>query len=64
MWLVSVYVPSLGFTLPWRTAVAVTFVGVGIAISLAGVMAFRDANTTVNPTKPGTLPWSLRASTA
>jgi len=54
MWLVSVYEPSLAFTLPWRAAVAVAFVGVGIIISLVGVVAFRNAKTTVNPTKPGT----------
>lgn len=53
-WLLSVYVPSLAFATPWRAAVAVAFVGVGIVISLVGVVAFRQANTTVNPTKPGT----------
>ena len=54
MWLVSAYEASLAFTLPWRTAIAVAFVGAGVIISLAGVVAFRKAKTTVNPTKPGT----------
>lgn len=54
MWLVSASVPSLTFNLPWRTAVAVAFVGAGVIISLLAVVAFRKAKTTVNPTKPGT----------
>jgi len=53
MWLASAYVPSLAFRLPWRTVVAVAFVSAGIIIGLAGVVAFRKAGTTVNPTKPG-----------
>jgi len=54
MWLVSANVPSLAFGLPWRTVVAVAFVGAGVIITLVGVVAFRKAKTTLNPTKPGT----------
>jgi protein-S-isoprenylcysteine O-methyltransferase Ste14 len=54
MWLGSAYVPSLAFALPWRRAVALTFVSAGVAISLAGIVVFRQAKTTVNPIKPET----------
>lgn len=51
MWFTSAYSP-LAVALPWRVAIAVMFCGVGLAISLAGVFAFRRANTTVNPITP------------
>lgn len=51
MWFTSAYSP-LAVALPWRVAIAVMFCGVGLAISLAGVLAFRRANTTVNPITP------------
>ena len=51
MWLASAYSP-LSMALPWRIAIAVIFCGVGLAISLAGVLAFRRAKTTVNPITP------------
>ena len=54
MWLVSVYGPSLMLTVPWRVAVVALLVVVGIAISLAGVLEFRRAKTTVNPLTPET----------
>ena len=53
MWLVAFSAPSFRVSLPWRTAIAVTFAVAGALISLSGVVAFRHANTTVNPTKPG-----------
>lgn len=43
----------MAFRLPWRAIVAVAFVSAGFIIGLAGVVAFRRASTTVNPTKPG-----------
>ena len=54
MWIVSNYVPSLAFGPPRRTVVAYGFVGAGVFITLAGIVAFRKVNTTVNPTIPGT----------
>lgn len=54
MWLVSANMPSLAFDFPWRTAAALGFVSAGVIIGLIAVVAFRKANTTVNPTKPGT----------
>jgi len=52
MWLVSQYEPTLDFHLPWRTAVAITLFGTGIAIALAALLEFYRANTTVNPLNP------------
>ena len=52
MWLTSLVVPS--FDVPFRirlgAALALAFIGLGV--SLAGVISFRRARTTVNPTKP------------
>lgn len=53
MWLVSTSESSLALHIPWRTAVALVFAIAGIAISVAGVAAFRRAGTTVDPTRPG-----------
>jgi protein-S-isoprenylcysteine O-methyltransferase Ste14 len=52
MWLARSYAPSFGLAIPWRPAIAVTLVILGVALALAGVLAFRKAKTTVNPTKP------------
>jgi protein-S-isoprenylcysteine O-methyltransferase Ste14 len=52
MWLISTYEPSLSFLLPWRGAIALLVCSIGMAISVAGVVAFRRANTTVNPITP------------
>ncbi|HEY1129049.1 MAG TPA: isoprenylcysteine carboxylmethyltransferase family protein [Roseateles sp.] len=37
---------------PWRIALAATLVLVGAAVALAGVVAFRNHSTTVNPLTP------------
>ncbi len=52
MWGASELTPSLAFQPPWHLAVAVVLAGVGIAFPLAGWVAFRRAETTVNPAKP------------
>jgi protein-S-isoprenylcysteine O-methyltransferase Ste14 len=52
MWLLSRSTAALEFTLPGRLAIAVMLVGIGFAISAAGVMQFRQAKTTVNPITP------------
>lgn len=52
MWFARRYAPSLSLIIPWRPAVAFAFIIMGIALALAGVLAFRKAKTTVNPTKP------------
>ena len=51
MWLVSTY-SVFTIALPWRSAFALIFCTVGLAIALAGVWAFRRAKTTVNPVTP------------
>ena len=52
MLLVSSTTPSLGFQLPYNQGVAIAFLIFGVAVSLLGVVSFRIAKTTVNPTKP------------
>jgi len=54
MWLASAAVPALAFTLPGRLGIATALGAAGIGFAGAGVVAFRRAKTTVNPTKPGT----------
>lgn len=52
MWIAHRYAPSLGLAIPWRLVFAVALTLLGIALALAGVFAFRQAKTTVNPLKP------------
>ena len=52
MWFARPYASSLDLVIPWRPAFAIALVILGIALALAGVLAFRKAKTTVNPTKP------------
>ena len=52
MWFVSGNVPSLSIPIPGRLLFSVMLIVVGVAIALAGVLAFRAAETTVNPTSP------------
>jgi protein-S-isoprenylcysteine O-methyltransferase Ste14 len=51
MWLASTYSTST-IALPWRSTFASIVGAVGLAIFLAGVLAFRRAKTTVNPLTP------------
>ncbi|HEX6004374.1 MAG TPA: isoprenylcysteine carboxylmethyltransferase family protein [Burkholderiales bacterium] len=44
--------PSLSFALPGSSAIAVALFALGGALALAGVIAFRDKRTTVNPLTP------------
>ena len=44
--------PSLTFSLASSSAIAVILVALGVAVTLAGVIAFRDKRTTVNPLTP------------
>lgn len=54
MWGVATATPVLALVLPWRIELAVVLAAVGLAFAAAGVVAFRRAKTTVNPTAPGT----------
>jgi len=54
MWGVSLIAPVLEVPALMRVVVAVTIAMAGVGVSLAGVIAFRRARTTVNPMKPET----------
>lgn len=53
MWLASVQFPVMSFVIPGRLIISVALCGIGIVFAVAGVVAFRAAKTTVNPTRPG-----------
>ena len=52
MWVAAKYVPSLGFEIPGRKALAVFFAGVGGIVAVPAVAAFRSMGTTVDPRSP------------
>src|SRR5438093_7587409 len=52
MWLVRRAAPSLSFMLPAHGLLVIILVVAGFVISISGVVRFRHARTTVNPTRP------------
>lgn len=52
MWLISQFVPPVALPHLWAQVLAGLFAGAGIAVALSGVLAFRRANTTVDPRVP------------
>ena len=52
MWLLAQLVPALALPMSWRLLLAGIFAIAGIAIAMSGVLAFRRANTTVDPRVP------------
>ena len=52
MWLISRAAPSLHFDVPARNWFAIILVSVGFLTGISGVVTFRIAKTTVDPTKP------------
>ncbi len=54
MWLATSASGALAFALPARLEIALAVAALGGAISAAGVVSFRRARTTVNPTRPDT----------
>ena len=55
MWGISLIAPLLDVSAFMRIAAALTIALAGAGISLAGIIAFRRAHTTVNPMKPETV---------
>ena len=53
MWTLAWAFPSLDLTLPGRTPAAVLSALIGVLATVAGVVEFRRARTTLNPLKPG-----------
>ena len=52
MTLLAQWLPSLQLPLGWRLLLAAVFAAAGTAVALAGVLAFRQADTTVDPRVP------------
>lgn len=52
MWIVARALPSLRWEFSGRRTIALGLLALGVAISLAGVVAFRRARTTTNPLRP------------
>jgi len=52
MWLVSRASAALAFEFPAANILAIGLAAAGIIIAVAGVVTFRRARTTLNPTKP------------
>ncbi|MDB5862612.1 MAG: protein-S-isoprenylcysteine methyltransferase [Betaproteobacteria bacterium] len=50
MWLLSSLTPSVTLPVPYRHVAAIAFAG--MIVALLGLIAFRRARTTVNPTTP------------
>ena len=52
MWMVSWLLPTGAVVVPGSLLIAITLAFAGAVVSALGVVAFRRASTTVNPTKP------------
>jgi protein-S-isoprenylcysteine O-methyltransferase Ste14 len=52
MWLASRSSPVLAFVFPVANLLAVGLAAIGLAVAISGVVTFRLARTTLNPTKP------------
>lgn len=52
MWLVAGVTPSLGLDNTFRFVFVMVIDCIAVSIAIAGVIAFRRAKTTVNPTRP------------
>lgn len=54
MWLVSTAAPSFSLVLPFAPVLALGLGAVGALAAILGVLSFRRAGTTIDPTKPHT----------
>jgi len=53
MWLTAAALPTFALDFAARPIIALALAFAGVLISVSGVIVFRLAGTTVNPTKPG-----------
>jgi len=51
MWIGAQYGPNLGIDVGWRLSVGAVLALLGLAVTVSGVRAFKQAGTTVNPVK-------------
>ena len=54
MWYLATWTPAVGIPSEIRIAAAILLCAAGLCVMLAGVVSFRQAQTTVNPLKPET----------
>jgi len=52
MWLGATHTPGLGFRVPFQSMIALSLLSLGVLVCVVGVLQFKKAKTTVNPTKP------------
>ncbi len=52
MWLAARAAPAARIDIPFSAAICCALVALGVAVALAGLVAFRRAGTTVSPTRP------------
>jgi protein-S-isoprenylcysteine O-methyltransferase Ste14 len=52
MWLLAQVMPTMALPAVWGQVLAAVFAVAGIAVALSGVLAFRRADTTVDPRVP------------
>lgn len=52
MWLASRSSPGLAFMFPAGNLLAIGLAAIGLIVAISGVVTFRRARTTLNPTKP------------
>jgi protein-S-isoprenylcysteine O-methyltransferase Ste14 len=52
MWLAARSLTDLAFIFPAGSLLALSLAAIGLIIAISGVVAFRRARTTLNPTKP------------
>ncbi len=52
MWLVVQFVPVLSFAWIWTKPLSWVFYAAGLIFILSGIISFKQANTTVDPTQP------------
>lgn len=53
MWAAARATPRLGVDVPARPVIAIALAVVGVVVTVAGLLQFRRARTTVNPLNPG-----------